>query len=105
AAEIRAGYCRELLRLAGDLAGAAARPGHAGGRALFHRDLRAVVRDALPKADRGGDARVSGFGRKLERRAQGAAVDLRRAVAIDDYLSVKIWHDRYIGRAAGRGRG
>src|SRR5262245_6078396 len=93
-AEIRARRRGELLLLAGDLAGAAAWFGYAGGRFGIHRDLRPVAEGDLPKTDRVGNARVDGFGRGPERRAENAAADIRRAVVYDYCLSANIRHDR-----------
>src|SRR5262249_52880256 len=86
-AEIRARGRGELFLLAGDLAGAAAWAGDAGVRFGIHRDLRPVAGGDLPKADCGGNARVGGFGRRIERRAESSAVSLRRAAFRDDRLS------------------
>ena len=86
-AEIRARRCGELLLLAGNIAGAAARVGDAGGRFGIYSDLRPVAGGDLPKADRGGNAPVGGPGRRFERRAEMAADDLRRAVVRDNRLS------------------
>src|SRR5262245_7336081 len=92
-AEIRAGRCGELLLLAGDLTGAAAWAGDAGGRFGIHRDLRPVAGGYLPKADRGGNASGGGFGLRIERRAENAVADIRGAVFCDYYLSADICHD------------
>src|SRR5262249_48222845 len=82
-AEICAWRRGELLLLAGDLAGFAVWAGNAGVRFGIRRDLRPLAGGDLPKADRVGNARVGGLGRRLERRAEGAVVDLRRAVVRD----------------------
>src|SRR5215470_8257129 len=63
-AEICAGRRGKLLLLAGDLAGFAAWAGYTGGRFGIRRDLRPVAGGDLPKADRVGNARGSGFGRR-----------------------------------------
>src|SRR5262252_7009832 len=86
-AEICAGRRGKLLLLAGDLAGFAAWAGDAGGRFGIPRDLRPVAGGDLPKADRGGNARVGGFGRRIERRAEKAVADIRGAVFCDYCLS------------------
>src|SRR6266511_2990715 len=58
------------------------------------RDLRPVAESDLPKADRGGNARVGGFGRRIERRAENAVADIRGAVFCDDRVSANVRHNR-----------